>query len=94
MTENPEEQAYVEAIQCRILIGLYGNAMQTLLEEAMEADDAARWWWRVEKSKMNSAWFMVQSELPLFFGLAKLTYRVSLLSISPKSIHSYKYHNI
>ena len=62
VTEDPEEGAYVEAIQCRILIGLYGNAMQILLDEAMEADDAAWWWWRVEKSRRNSAWFMVQSE--------------------------------
>ena len=55
MTEGLEEWAYVEAIQCRILIGLYGNAMHALLEEAIEADDAARWWRRVEKSKRNSA---------------------------------------
>jgi nuclear-control-of-ATPase protein 2 len=77
VTEVPVEQAYVEAIQCRILIGLYGNAMQMLLEEAIEADDAARWWWRVEKSKTNSAWFMVQSEFHLSFVSAKLrTYHV------------------
>jgi len=55
VTEGLEEWAYVEAIQCRILIGLYGNAMHALLEEAIEADDAARWWRRVEKSKRNSA---------------------------------------
>lgn len=94
MTENPEEQAYVDAIQGRILIGLYGNAMQTLLEEAIEADDAARWWWRVEKSRTNSAWFMVQSELRLSLVSAKLTHCVSLFSIPPESIHPYKYHTI
>jgi nuclear-control-of-ATPase protein 2 len=72
-TEDPEDQACVEAIQYRILIGLYGNAMQTLLEEAIEADDAARWWWRVEKSKTNSAWFMVQSVFHLSLVSARLT---------------------
>ena len=76
VAEGPVEQAYVDAIQCRILIGLYGNAMQMLLEEAIEADDAARWWWRVEKSKVNSAWFMVQSEFHLSFVSAKLTRHV------------------
>ena len=69
VTDDPEEEAYVKAIQCRILIGLYGNAMQILLDEAMEADDAAWWWWRVEKSRRNSAWFMVQSEC---FHLARV----------------------
>ena len=77
MTEDAEEQAYVEAIQCRILIGLYGSAMQTLLEEAIEADDAARWWWRVEKSRTNSAWFLVQSELRFFLVSAKLTHSLA-----------------
>jgi len=77
VTEDPEERAYVDAIQCRILVGLYGNAMQRLLEEAIEADDAARWWWRVEKSKTNSAWFMVQSEVPLSLVSLKLTRFVS-----------------
>jgi len=73
VTEDAEERVYVEAIQCRILIGLYGNAMQMLLEEAIEADDAARWWWRVEKSKGNSAWLMVQSVFYLSLVLARLT---------------------
>jgi len=73
VTEGLEERAYVEAIQSRILIGLYGNAMHALLEEAIEADDAARWWWRVEKSKRNSAWFMVQSVFHLSLVSARLT---------------------
>lgn len=73
VTEDREDQAYVEAIQCRILIGLYGNAMHILLEQAIEADDAAGWWWRVEKSKRNSAWFMVQSVFHLSLASAVLT---------------------
>jgi nuclear-control-of-ATPase protein 2 len=77
-TEDLEERADVEAIQYRILIGLYGNVMQMLLEEAIEADDAARWWWRVEKSKTNTAWFMVQSEFCLLVPPAKLTRYVFL----------------
>ena len=47
--------------------------MHALLEEAIEADDAARWWWRVEESKRNSAWFMVQSVFRLSLVSARLT---------------------
>ena len=92
VTEDPEEGAYVEAIQCRILIGLYGNAMQILLDEAIEVDDAAQWWWRVEKSKRNSAWFMVQSVFHLSLNFGE-TNALRVLSLSSENIRPYVYYN-
>jgi len=52
---------YAVGISERVIAGLYARTMEEMLQQALEADREARFWWDVERSKYNTTWFLMQS---------------------------------
>jgi nuclear-control-of-ATPase protein 2 len=55
------QDPYAIGISERVVAGLYARTMEEMLQQALEADMEARFWWDVERSKYNIAWFLLQS---------------------------------
>src|ERR1700743_2199611 len=45
-------------ISQRVIAGLYARTMEEMLQQALEADREARFWWDVESSRYNTTWFL------------------------------------
>jgi nuclear control of ATPase protein 2 len=56
-----EEEGLKKAILGRLIVGVYGEALNTFLAEATHAESEAEWWDRIERSRMNLAWYLLQS---------------------------------
>lgn len=52
---------YVFDIEGRTIAGLYARSLDALLKQALEADNEAMFWWDVERSRYNTAYYLVQS---------------------------------
>jgi hypothetical protein len=46
----------------RSVVAVYTEAMRLMLQEAIQADDEAEWWQRVEQVGGGTAWYLLQSE--------------------------------
>jgi hypothetical protein len=57
---NPDDP-YTIGISERVIAGLYARTMEEMLQQALEADMEALFWWDVERSRYNTAWFLIQS---------------------------------
>jgi nuclear-control-of-ATPase protein 2 len=57
------ENSYMNGISERVLAGIYARAMDSLLQQALDSDKEARFWWDVERSWWNASRFLVQSRL-------------------------------
>jgi nuclear-control-of-ATPase protein 2 len=56
-----EEAALRHAIHGRIAITLFGQAFDTFLGEAIDAETEAEWWGDIERSRWNIAVYLLQS---------------------------------
>lgn len=56
-----EEDDVRRAVMGRLVVGLYAEAMDTLLKEASEVENEAQWWGDVERSTFNIWHYFVQS---------------------------------
>lgn len=58
-----EEEAALEwATLGRAVVGVYTEVMSALLAQAIQADEEADWWRRVEQVGGGAAWYLLQSE--------------------------------
>jgi len=48
------------------MVGLYTKALKIHLDQATEAEAEAEWWGDIERSKLNVAWYLLQSVSFLF----------------------------
>ena len=58
-----EELAVRAALERRIIVGLYAEALDQFLREAREADSEAEWWDSTTRSSLSVASYLLASEL-------------------------------
>ena len=58
---DSEEQALKDAVLSRLVAAIYGEALDTLLLEAITAEVEAQWWTDLERSRLRVACHLVQS---------------------------------
>ena len=58
---DDEEQALKDAVLGRLVAGIYAEALDTLLAEAITAAVEAEWWADLERSRLGVAHYLVQS---------------------------------
>ena len=63
---DKEEQSLRQAILGKVALGLYGHALETLLDEASEAETELEWWSDLGRSRGRVAYYLLQSESPAF----------------------------
>jgi len=70
LVSDPEEEALKHAVVAKVIVGLYTKALKIYLDQATKAEAEAEWWGDVEHSKLNVAWYLLQS-VPSFFSPTK-----------------------
>jgi nuclear-control-of-ATPase protein 2 len=77
---DDEEQALEDAVLGRLVAGIYAEALDTLLAEAITAEVEAEWWADLERSRLGVAHYLIQStpsstsrrlSLPRAFSVAR-----------------------
>jgi hypothetical protein len=58
---DDEEQALKDAVLGRLVAGIYAEALDTLLVEAITAEVEAEWWADLERSRLRVAYYFIQS---------------------------------
>ena len=58
---DDEEQALKDAVLGRLVAGIYAEALDTLLAEAITAEVEAEWWADLERSRLRVAYYLIQS---------------------------------
>ena len=58
---DDEEQALKDAVLGRLVAGIYAEALDTLLTEAITAEAEAEWWADVGRSRLRVAHYLIQS---------------------------------
>ena len=81
-----EEQALKDAVLSRLVAAIYGEALDTLLSEAITAEVEAQWWADLEQSRLRVAYHLVQSASlsNLFFIL------LTASSVAPPYLQSHR----
>lgn len=64
-TADAEESALRDAIIGKLAVGLYAEAIDVYLTQATEVEAEAEWWRDIERSRLNTAWYLLQS---MFFS--------------------------
>jgi len=67
LVSDPEEETLKHAVVAKVMVGLYTRALKIYLDQATEAEAEAEWWGDIERSKLNVAWYLLQS-VPSFFS--------------------------
>lgn len=60
---DSEEEALKHIVVAKVMVGLYTKALKIYLDQATEAEAEAEWWREIEHSKLNVAWYLLQSAL-------------------------------
>ena len=58
---DDEEQSLKDAVLGRLVAGIYAEALDTLLTEAIAAEVEAEWWADIERSRLRVAHYLIQS---------------------------------
>ena len=61
---DAEEQTLRQAVLGKVTLGLYAHALETLLEEASEAETELEWWSDLGRSRRKVAYYLLQSASP------------------------------
>lgn len=61
LVSDPEEEALKHAVVAKVMVGLYTKALKIYLDQATEAEAEAEWWGDIERSKLNVAWYLLQT---------------------------------
>ena len=57
-----EDEALRTGILAKLLIGLYVQTLETFLQQASDTENDLEWWSDVERSRVSSAYYLLQSE--------------------------------
>jgi nuclear control of ATPase protein 2 len=60
-TLDEEVETLERAVTTRLIIVLYSVALDTLLEQASESEKEAEWWAHIERSKVRTTYYLIQS---------------------------------
>ncbi|KAH9941057.1 NCA2-domain-containing protein [Amylocystis lapponica] len=91
---DSEETGLQHAILGKVTVELYGQALNTFLQEARDAEDELEWWNEIERSRSNLALYLLQT-LPLrllnlsntiLSTLRKRNLPIRLSAFSPSSL--------
>lgn len=81
---DAEEDALKNAVIGKVTVGLYAEAMDIYLTQATQVEAEAEWWRDIERSRLNVAWYLLQSILyPQLFVFGRL-----MLSFQPHQFGS------
>ena len=58
---DDEQQALKDAVLGRLVAGIYAEALDTLLTEAIAVEAEAEWWADTERSRLTVAHYLIQS---------------------------------
>ncbi|KAI0697885.1 NCA2-domain-containing protein [Cytidiella melzeri] len=58
---DEEEQALEAAIVAKVIAGFYLAVLEQFLDEARRADSDLKWWGEIERSRLNSAYYLLQT---------------------------------
>ncbi|KAF9452962.1 NCA2-domain-containing protein [Macrolepiota fuliginosa MF-IS2] len=58
---DAEEDALKNAVVGKITVGLYAEVMDLYLSQATEVETEAEWWRDIERSRLNAAWYLLQT---------------------------------
>ncbi|KAJ7146269.1 ATP synthase regulation protein NCA2-domain-containing protein [Mycena epipterygia] len=61
VAEDTQEKALRSAVIGQVAVGLYARGLDLYLNEAAEIEAEAEWWANVERSRVNVAWFLLQT---------------------------------
>jgi hypothetical protein len=64
-TSDSEEDGLKNAVIAKVAVGLYADALKIYLRQATEVEAEAEWWGEVERSRLNTAWYLLQSSYSL-----------------------------
>ncbi|KAK2465265.1 hypothetical protein APHAL10511_002619 [Amanita phalloides] len=59
--QDAEEEVLRNAVIFKLLVNLYGHALESYLSQAMQAEAEADWWGDVERSRFNIIMYLVQT---------------------------------
>lgn len=62
-SENEDSTQVENAILSKVAVSAYSILTDRLLEEALEAENEAEWWGRIERSRWSTSYFLLQSAL-------------------------------
>ena len=79
-TPDPEQEALGAAIVAKVVVGLYLHVLTQYLEQARQADHELEWWAELERSRLQAAYYLLQSECQ-----SSCFYNASLTSYVPRS---------
>jgi nuclear control of ATPase protein 2 len=60
-SSDKEKETLQKAVLGRMIVAVYVAALRTYLAEATEAESEAEWWYNIERSRKNLAWYFLQS---------------------------------
>ncbi|KAF5360952.1 hypothetical protein D9756_004674 [Leucocoprinus leucothites] len=61
VASDPEEEALRSAVVAKVAVGLYAQALKAYLDQATEVETEAEWWGEIERSRLNVAWYLLQT---------------------------------
>lgn len=61
LAPDPEETILRTLIVRKLVVGLYTDALQLYLSEAVDAETEAEWWADIERSRWSIAYYLIQS---------------------------------
>ena len=62
-SQDTEQEALEAAIIAKVVTKFYITALEQFLDEARQADSELEWWQDIERSRLSSAYYLLQSEL-------------------------------
>ncbi|KAF9013543.1 ATP synthase regulation protein NCA2-domain-containing protein [Cyathus striatus] len=58
---HPEEEVLKHAIISKLVVSIYAESLDLYLNQAIQVEADAEWWADVERSRLNVAWYLLQS---------------------------------
>ncbi|KAJ7070564.1 NCA2-domain-containing protein [Mycena amicta] len=61
LADNAQDETLKAAVVNQVAVGLYARSLDEYLNEATQIEAEAEWWSNVERSRVNVAWFLIQT---------------------------------
>ncbi|KXN88303.1 Nuclear control of ATPase protein 2 [Leucoagaricus sp. SymC.cos] len=71
VASDPEEGALRNAVIAKVAVGLYAEALKIYLSQATEVEAEAEWWRDIERSRVNVAWYLLQTTPSRLFSVVE-----------------------
>ena len=61
-SKDSEQKALEQTVLNKAVVELYSQALDSLLSQSLEAEKEMEWWDEVERSPLNTGYYLLQSE--------------------------------